>query len=57
MKTKKNILLPQVSAPVVRSEFDYSHNELGTGVVPSIVGCYEKFGFKVCAPFAGNDAK
>lgn len=61
MKTKKNTLLPQVSAPVVRSEFDSSHNELGTGVTPSIIGrrCIGSGWFKTCVtlPFAGDNAK
>lgn len=57
MKTQKNTLLPQICAPVVRSEFDASHNESEVGVVPSIIGCYKKWGFKICAPFAGDDAK
>lgn len=61
MKTKKNPLLPQVSAPVVRSDFGSSHNELGTGVTPSIIGrrCFGRSWYRFCVtlPFAGDNAK
>ncbi len=53
--TKKN-LKPQQIAPVQR-EINATSSVGGTGLTPLYVGCTGADGFKVCAPFAGDDAE